>query len=353
MNNPLQIDGIDFLEFTGPDQAFLDQKLSSLGMQKVAQHSNKKIFLYRQNDIQFVLNVEKNTFADSFQQMHGPSICSMGLRVLNAQKAYAQAIERGARAVPNSVPKTWDLPSIYGIGDSIIYFVDKYVEITTSPQNPKTEVGVFSDYQFQNAEHFPKGDGLLRIDHLTNNVPKGEMKKWQDFYEKIFGFKEIRYFDIRGKKTGLLSMAMASPCGKFAIPINEPTDEKSQIQEYLNEYKGSGIQHIAFLTPKITESVQALTKRGVQFLAPPVDSYYDLIPSRGFKLKESIQELKRLAILADGDESGYLLQLFTQNQVGPIFIELIQREGHKGFGEGNFQALFDAMEADQQRRGVI
>jgi 4-hydroxyphenylpyruvate dioxygenase len=297
------------------------------------------VVLYRQNDVNFILNREKSSFAESFQKAHGPSICATGFRVKDAKKAYEEAVRRGARPHENSEMHTF--PAIYGIGDSVVYFIDHYgtadiykgdFDLVDSPDN--------------------KGYGFLRVDHMTNNVPKGEMDQWCQFYEDVFNFKDVRFFDIRGEKTGLVSKVMKSPCGKIIIPINEPTDTKSQIQEYLDEYGGSGIQHIALLTSDMIDSVQKLREGGMQFLETP-DTYYELLPKRLPDITEDIDVLHKLGILADGDEEGYLLQIFTQNAIGPIFFEIIQRKKHDGFGEGNFQALFDSIELDQKRRGYL
>ena len=353
MENPLGLDGIEFLEFCAHDEKYLIKKFQQFGMTEVAHHKSLALKLFRQNDIHMVINQTENSFASEFKKMHGPSICGMGMRVKNAKLAFELAVKRGARPFAgNENASAWNLPAIFGIGDSLVYFVDQY---TPSPTGtPSFDRGdIYQKFEFTSEQHYPSGKNLIVIDHLTNNVPKGEMQKWCDFYEKVFGFKEQRFFDIRGKKTGLLSKVMRSPCQKYSIPINEPTEGMSQIQEYLDEYKGSGIQHVAFLTENICREVEALNKVGVEFLDRPTDTYYEMLPARLPNMKENLSELRRLAILADGDKEGYLLQLFTKNQFGPIFIELIQRRGHDGFGDGNFQALFDAMEADQAKRGVL
>jgi 4-hydroxyphenylpyruvate dioxygenase len=239
-------------------------------------------------------------------------------------------------------------PAIYGIGDSLVYFVDRYGERGSAYND--------SDWQWLTDDREPRSFGLRVIDHMTNNVPVGEMQKWCDFYSKVFAFEEKRYFDIKGKSTGLFSKVMKSPCGKFSIPINEPQDPKSQIQEYLNEYKGSGIQHIAFLTFDIVKSLTQLIEQKLEFLAAPPETYYRALAARVRDFKadaDRMRLLQKLGVLVDGDETCHLLQIFSKNQVGPIFFELIQREGHEGFGDGNFQALFDAMEEDQRLRGVL
>ncbi len=343
--NPIGLDGMEFIEFCGPEPAYFERVFAQFGMTPIAEHKTKKLKLFRQGDINFVLNSEPGSFADEFRRLHGPSVCATGFRVANAKAAFEEAVKRGARPYTNDEGKAgWTMPAIYGIGDSLIYFVDKY----GANGNAYDEL-----FNYTVRDNQPKGKGLLFIDHLTNNVPRGEMQKWCDFYTNIFNFKEKRYFDIKGKTTGLLSKVMKSPCGKFSIPINEPSDSKSQIQEYLDEYKGSGIQHIALLTNDILASVGALTKDQVGFLDRPVESYYQALNDRVPNVKEDLKKLRENAILVDGDHDGYLLQIFTKNQFGPVFFEIIQRAGHEGFGDGNFQALFDAMEADQRARGVL
>ena len=343
--NPIGLDGLDFIEFSGPNITFLQDFCKRLGFSKIAKHKTTQLELWRQGDINFVLNSEPNSFAQEFQKQHGPAACAMGVRVQDAEKAFATAVKRGAKAFEGSVKSKagWTMPAVYGIGNSLIYFVDKYKGNTIYDEL----------FDYTSNERHPKGKGLTLIDHLTNNVPVGEMQKWCDFYENIFNFKEKRYFDIKGKSTGLISKVMRSPCGKFSIPINEPTDSKSQIQEYLDEYKGSGIQHIALLANDICDSVKLLLNDKIEFLDGPPATYYEMIPERLPGVTEDIKKIQSLNVLVDGDPEGYLLQIFTKNQVGPIFIEIIQRKNHFGFGEGNFQALFDSIEADQRRRGVI
>jgi 4-hydroxyphenylpyruvate dioxygenase len=262
--------------------------------------------------------------------------------VKDARKAFDEAVRRGARPFTESAEHAF--LAVYGIGDSLIYFVDDY-----SLNQPYKVYE--KDFELKTKELVP-GHGFLVIDHMTNNVPKGEMQKWCDFYEKIFGFREVRYFDIKGKATGLFSKVMKSPCDKISIPINEPNGEKSQIQEYIEEYHGSGIQHVAFLTANIEHTLRGLLKAKIEFLST-MGTYYDLLPKRLPNITEDLDMLRELNILADGDEEGYLLQIFTKNLIGPIFYELIQRKNHSGFGNGNFQALFDAIEEDQRRRGYL
>ena len=342
MENPVGLNGMDFLEYVGPEASLFSSLFARLGFQKVAQHRSKKIALYRQGDIQFFINEEAQGFAPVFSQEHGPSICSTGFRVQDAEHAFRTAVARGARPYEQEEAKSFPAPAIYGIGDSLVYFVDEKV-------SQKIYADLFA-HDLKAASVL--GSGFTLIDHMTNNVPVGEMQKWCDFYENIFNFKERRFFDIKGAKTGLISKVMRSPCGLITIPINEPTDEKSQIQEYINEYQGSGIQHVALLTHDICPSMEKVQGERIPVLQIP-KTYYEAIPQRLKNVTEDISELERLQVLVDGDQEGYLLQLFTQNLIGPIFFEFIQRKNHFGFGEGNFQALFDAIERDQARRGVL
>ena len=343
--NPIGLDGVEFVEYTGPDAQFFETLFKKYGFKQVSEIAGKKIKLYRQGDINFILNLQPGTFAAQFSVKHGPSINATGFRVQDANHAFKTAVARGARAYDgnDSMKGATPFPAVYGIGDSLIYFVDK-----------KLASKLYSEiFHVKSEDHFPKGVGFSVVDHFTNNVPVGEMQKWCDFYTKIFNFRETRYFDIRGKQTGLISKVMRSPCGKFAVPINEPSDPKSQIQEYLDEYHGSGIQHVALLTDNIIQTLNNLKSSKLEFLTPPPKTYYDMVKERIPMVKEDLNTLRDLAVLVDGDDSGYLLQIFSKNIIGPIFFEVIQREGHTGFGEGNFQALFDAIERDQKERGFI
>ena len=343
-DNPCGLEGIEFVEFTSPNPQILEKLFFDFGFVKIAKHRSKKVDLYRQNEINFIINNEPDSFGENFRSSHGPSICALGLKVTDAKKALTTAVARGARAFEGEKggPRERAIPAIYGIGNSLNYFCDF--------QGGKSCFD--EDFDYISNDLRPRGKGFLRVDHLTNNVPRGAMDEWAQYYEKIFGFKEIRFFDIKGAKTGLLSRAMRAPGGDFAIPINEPTDTKSQIQEYLDEYKGSGIQHLALLTDDIISSIELTRKSGIEFLETP-NTYYEQLTKRVSTVKEPLEKLRELRILADGDHTGYLLQIFTKNLIGPIFFEVISRKGHMGFGEGNFQALFDAIELDQQRRGVL
>ncbi len=342
-DNPVGLDGMEFVEFASPHPETLEETLTHFGFKKVAQHKRKDVRLFRQGLMNFVVNHEPGTFSHDFAKKHGPSICATGFRVKNAKKAFEVCVANGAKPLESKGnPSSHSFLGIYGIGDSAVYFIDRYQEATH----------YHNDFRFQVPDREFEGHGLVQVDHLTNNVPQGDLKKWCDFYEHIFNFKEVRHFDIKGQQTGLVSKVMRSPCQKITIPINEPTDKKSQIQEYLEEYSGSGIQHLAMNTPDILHTVAALQKKGVGFLETP-DTYYEVLQQRVPLLTEQVEALRNLQILADGDEDGYLLQIFTKNLIGPIFFEVIQRKNHTGFGEGNFQALFDAIERDQKKRGFL
>jgi 4-hydroxyphenylpyruvate dioxygenase len=344
LENPLGLDGIEFIEYASPDPAALEQLFFKLGFQKIGQHKRKQVTLYRQNQINFIINSEPGTFAAKFAKQHGPSICATGFRVKSAPRALDLAVQRGARPIDTKADAaSHSFPAIYGIGDSAVYFIDRY----RAP-------GHFdNDFRYLQPERHPRGHGLMVIDHLTNNVPKGELNKWVDFYRKIFNFHEVRHFDIKGQQTGLTSKAMRSPCKKITIPINEPTEGKSQIQEYLDEYRGSGIQHIALAVDNILNSVRRLGTDGIEFLDSPPVTYFEDIPKRVPNVQEDLKAIQDLSVLVDGDNEGYLLQIFTKNLIGPIFFEIIQRRNHSGFGDGNFQALFEAIERDQKRRGYL
>jgi len=343
-DNPMGTDGFEFVEYTAPDPGQLRSLFERLGFPVVARHRRKNVTLHRQGDINFIINAEPGGFGQQFAAQHGPSACAMAFRVKDAAAAYARAIELGAEPGPDTAgPMELNIPSIRGIGGSLIYLVDRYGGPT------------IYDVDFVRVEP-PAGvvpAGLTLIDHLTHNVQRGNMDKWAGFYERLFNFREIRYFDIEGKKTGLFSRAMTSPCGKIRIPINESQDDKSQIEEYLREYRGEGIQHIALATDDIFATVDALRGNGVAF-QDTLDTYYEGVDARVAGHRESIAELQRRRILIDGSaQDGILLQIFTQNVIGPIFFEIIQRKGNEGFGEGNFRALFESIELDQERRGVI
>ena len=343
--NPVGLNGVDFIEYAGRDAKLFQTLFARMSFKKISQVKGKNIELWRQGRINFILNAEPNTFGAEFVKAHGPSVCSTGFKVHDAEKAFKIAVERGAKPYMGTDGEkgATPFPAVYGIGDSLIYFIDE-----------KNQKKLYTDiFQISEADMAPAGVGLIEVDHFTNNVPRGEMDKWCDFYTKVFNFRETRYFDIKGTKTGLLSKVMRSPCNKFAVPINEPTESKSQIQEYLDEYKGSGIQHIAFTTNDIVKTLESMKSSQIEFLTPPPNSYYAMLKDRVPNVIEDINRLEKNAILVDGDHEGYLLQIFTKNVIGPIFYELIQRKNHAGFGDGNFQALFDAIERDQKERGYL
>ena len=343
--NPMGTDGFEFVEYAAPDPLLLRSLFERLGFPVVARHRSKNVTLHSQGDINFIINAEPDSFGQRFAQAHGPSVCAMAFRVEDAAAAFERAIQLGAEPHRGSVgPMELNIPAIVGIGGSLIYFVDRYGDRS------------IYDVDFKAVTPQPlEPAGLMLIDHLTHNVHRGNMDKWCEFYERLFNFREIRYFDIEGKKTGLISRALTSPCGKIRIPINESQDDKSQIEEYLREYRGEGIQHIALATSDIYRTVDVLRGRGVAFQDTP-DTYYAGIDKRVAGHRENIAELEKRRILIDGSgatDEGVLLQIFTANVIGPIFFEIIQRKGNQGFGEGNFKALFESIELDQIRRGVI
>ena len=344
-SNPMGTDGFEFVEYTAPDANLLRALFERLGFPVVARHRSKNVTLHRQGDTNFIINAEANSFGQAFARKHGPSACAMAFRVKDAAFAYKRALDLGAKPGPASAgPMELNIPSIEGIGGSLIYLVDRYGDQT------------IYDVDFKPVAAPPaESAGLAYIDHLTHNVMRGHMIVWSGFYEKLFNFREIRYFDIEGKKTGLFSRAMTSPCGKIRIPINESQDDKSQIEEYLREYQGEGIQHIALASTDIYRTVDVLRAQGVAFQDSP-DTYYEGVADRVPGHSEKLEELKKRKILIDGNPAkneGVLLQIFTQNVIGPIFFEIIQRKGNEGFGEGNFRALFESIELDQIRRGVV
>jgi len=346
-DNPMGTDGFEFIEYTAPDSRALEALFTHMGFTAVAKHRSKDVVLYRQGTINFIINHEPDSFAQSFAAVHGPSCCAFAIRVEDAAFAYRRALELGAEPFESKVgPMELNIPAIRGIGRSVLYLVDRYQERS------------IYDVDFvpiEGADANPNGVGLLEIDHLTHNVHYGRMDEWAQFYGKLFNFREIRYFDITGKATGLKSRAMTSPCGKIRIPINEPSDDKSQIQEYLDAYHGEGIQHIALTSDNIYHSVDRLKANGIELLDAP-DTYYELVDERLPGHGEPLEELQKRRILIDGDlenEKGLLLQIFTQTVIGPIFFEIIQRKGNEGFGEGNFRALFESIELDQIKRGVV
>lgn len=343
--NPAGLDGFAFLEFSAPDASVLETYFKQMGFTAVAKHRFRNVTLYRQGKILFLLNQEPNSQAESHMRIHGPGACAMGFHTLNANHAYQHAIKNGAEPFEYTIGDgEVYLPAIQAIGGSVIYFVDNAMGMEKNNFIPLHE-----------KEPDTKGMGLEYLDHLTHNVFRGQMDKWEQYYKKLFNFYQIRFFDIRGKITGLVSYALSSPCGKIKIPLNEGTEEKSQIEEFLREYHGEGIQHMALTTSNIYETVEGLKNQGIKFLDVP-DTYYELLPQRVNWHTEDIARLQKNKILLDGTETpegGLLLQIFTENALGPAFFEIIQRKGNNGFGEGNFKALFEAIERDQMRRGVL
>jgi len=314
------------------------------------------VTLYRQGEINFIVNAEPHSFAQRFARLHGPSICAIAFRVQDAAMAYQHALERGAWGFDNKTgPMELNIPAIKGIGDSLIYFVDRWRGKNGAQPHSIGDISIY-DVDFvpiEGANPNPVGHGLTYIDHLTHNVHRGRMREWAEFYERLFNFREVRYFDIEGKVTGVKSKAMTSPCGKIRIPINEEGSETAgQIQEYLDAYHGEGIQHIALGTSDIYRTVDGLRAAKIALL-DTIDTYYELVDRRVPNHGEPLAELRKRKILIDGAPDDLLLQIFTENQIGPIFFEIIQRKGNQGFGEGNFKALFESIELDQIRRGVV
>ncbi|UOM34031.1 4-hydroxyphenylpyruvate dioxygenase [Acuticoccus sp. I52.16.1] len=348
--NPAGTDGFEFVEFAHPDPAVLDTLFRKMGYEPVATHKTKAITLYRQGRINYILNAEPGSHAADFVAEHGPCAPAMAWRVVDAQHALKRAVALGATEYTGP-GKTLDVPAVVGIGGSLLYFVDTYGEDGSCYTAEFDWLG--------EADPQPQGVGFYYLDHLTHNVVRGNMDTWYKFYHETFNFREIRFFDIKGKMTGLTSRALTSPCGKIRIPINESTDENSQIEEYLREYKGEGIQHIAVATEWIYDATDQLAARGLEFMPGPPDTYYEMSHRRVEGHDEPIDRMKRNGILIDGEgvvgggRTKILLQIFSKTVIGPIFFEFIQRKGDDGFGEGNFKALFESIEEDQIRRGVL
>ena len=341
--NPCGLDGFAFLEFAGPEAGYIETLFEKQGFTKHATHQTKPITWYQQNNIQFILNHTPNTNAANHAKVHGAGASAMGFYVYDANQAFEHAIQNGAKAFDDKADSHYGLHAIEAIGGSLIYFVD-------DKQTPFKD-----EWDITPNAHNTPGQGLLEIDHLTHNVNQGNMDIWAGFYERIFNFHEIRFFDIKGQVTGLISRALSSPCGKIKIPLNESTDEQSQIEEFLRDYHGEGIQHIALSTNNIYQTVHGLRDSGIHFLDVP-DTYYEGIAARVPWHKEPLDQLQAEKILLDGSETpegGLLLQIFTENIFGPVFFEIIQRQGNDGFGEGNFKALFEAIERDQIKRGTL
>jgi 4-hydroxyphenylpyruvate dioxygenase len=357
--NPMGTDGFEFIEYAAPDPAAMGALFERMGFTAIARHRHKNVLLYRQGGINFIVNAEPDSFAQRFARLHGPSICAIAFRVQDARAAYARALSLGAWGYAGSAgPGELNIPAIKGIGDSLIYLVDKWRGKGGAKEGDIGNIG-FYDVDFEplaqdsGASLNPPGHGLTYVDHLTHNVHRGRMGEWAEFYERLFNFREVRYFDIEGQVTGVKSKAMTSPCGKIRIPINEEGNEKAgQIQEYLDKYHGEGIQHIALGSNDLPATVDALQASGIKLL-DTIDTYYELVDKRIPGHGENVAELHKRKILIDGKAGELLLQIFSENQLGPIFFEFIQRKGDQGFGEGNFKALFESIELDQMRRGLL
>ncbi len=343
--NPLGVDGFEFVEYAAPDARPLHRLFRSMGFSPVARHRRRHITLYRQGGINFLINEEPDSFANRFAELHGPCCTGFALRVDNAREAYDATIARGAESMADISGGALDCPRISGIGGSVLYLTDR-----------RKGSMLAGEYMLlEGADPNPEGYGLTWIDHLTHNVYDGNMDEWADYYRRLFGFYEVRYFDIKGQHTGLKSRAMTSPTGAISIPINQSEDPKSQINEYLEAYNGEGVQHIALYTEDIYRTVEAMHAAGIEFLDTP-DTYYEIIDRRISEHGEDLDRMRKNRILIDADEETHtklLLQIFTHTNIGPIFFEIIQRKGNKGFGEGNFTALFESIELDQMRRGVL
>jgi len=349
--NPMGLDGFEFVEFASPTPGVLESAFDVMGFTEVARHRSKDVSLYRQGDINFIINREPKSLAFYFAQEHGPSACGMAFRVKDAHHAYSRALELGAQPVEIPTgPMELRLPAIKGIGGAPLYLVDRY-------QRGSTIYDI--DFEFlDGVERHPEGCGFLEIDHLTHNVYRGRMSFWADFYEKIFNFREIRYFDIKGKHTGLFSKAMTAPDGRIRIPLNEEASQGTgQIEEYLMAFNGEGIQHIALSCDNLYECWDRLAKHGVEFMTAPPEAYYEMLEERLPGHGEPVDELQSRGILLDGTtedgDARLLLQIFSANMIGPTFFEFIQRKKDEGFGEGNFKALFESIERDQIARGVV
>ncbi|HTT13146.1 MAG TPA: 4-hydroxyphenylpyruvate dioxygenase [Burkholderiaceae bacterium] len=349
--NPMGLMGFEFVEFAAPVPGTLEPVFENLGFRKVALHRSKDVALYRQGEINFIINNEAKSIASYFAAEHGPSACGMAFRVRDSHQAYARALELGAQPIEMPTgPMELRLPAIKGIGGAPLYLIDRFEEGRS----------IYDiDFEFvPGADRHPRGHGLRLIDHLTHNVYRGRMGYWAGFYERIFNFKEIRYFDIKGEYTGLTSKAMTAPDGRIRIPLNEEASQTTgQIEEFLMKFNGEGIQHIALLSDDLLRSVDSLRSAGVPLMSAPPATYYRMLDQRLPGHGESASELQTRGILLDGSTEGgrprLLLQIFSNTLLGPVFFEFIQRKGDEGFGEGNFKALFESLERDQIERGVI
>ena len=349
--NPMGLDGFEFVEFTAPERGILEPVFESMGFTRVARHRSKDVDVWRQGGINMLANYEASGPAGYYAREHGPSACAMGFRVRNAAKAFALAVEKGAEPVEVATGfSELRLPAIRAIGGAIIYFIDRF-------EDGRSIYDIDFEY-LEGVDRHPVGCGFNIIDHLTHNVYKGRMDYWAEYYERLFNFRQIRFFDIKGEYTGLVSRALTAPDGLIRIPLNEEKSEKvGQIEEYLREYKGEGIQHIAFSCDDLVACWDRLKASGVTFMTPPPESYYDMLSERLPDHGEPTDELRKRGILLDGSTEGghprLLLQIFSAKAIGPIFFEFIQRKEDEGFGEGNFEALFKSIERDQMSRGVL
>ena len=349
--NPVGLDGFEFIEFCAKERGSLDDVFKSIGFTKVANHRSKQVELWRQGGINLIANYEQNSPAAFFAKEHGPSACGMGFRVRDARKAYDHLIAQGAEPVDTKTgPMELNIPAIRGIGGALVYLIDRYGD----------NLSIYDiDFEYiDGVDKQPEGAGFNIIDHLTHNVYGGRMAYWADYYERLFNFQEIRFFDIKGEYTGLTSKALTAPDGKIRIPLNEEGDGgKGQIEEFLRAYNGEGIQHIAFACDDLIACWDKLKAMGTPFMTAPPETYYEMLSERLPGHGEPVNELQTRGILLDGStEDGdprLLLQIFSETMVGPVFFEFIQRKKDEGFGEGNFKALFESMERDQIRRGVL
>jgi 4-hydroxyphenylpyruvate dioxygenase len=350
-DNPMGLDGFEFVEFASPEPGVLEPVFDALGFSPIARHRSKDVTLYRQGDINFILNAEPKSVAYYFAQEHGPSACGMAFRVRDAHKAWRRAMELGAQPIDIPTgPMELRLPALKGIGGAPLYLIDRY--------RPGSSIYDIDFEYFDGVDPHPEGCGFHTLDHLTHNVYRGRMDFWAAFYEKLFNFREIRYFDIKGEYTGLFSKAMTAPDGRIRIPLNEEASkETGQIEEFLMAYNGEGIQHIALACDDLYACYDRLQDRGMKFMTPPPDTYYEMLGERLPGHGESVNELRSRGILLDGStgdgEPKLLLQIFSDTLIGPVFFEFIQRKQDEGFGEGNFKALFESIERDQLARGVI
>jgi 4-hydroxyphenylpyruvate dioxygenase len=350
-DNPMGLNGFEFVEFASPQPGVLEPVFELLGFSAVARHRSKKVTLFRQGGINFILNEEPRSYAAYFAEEHGPSACGMAFRVKDSHKAYELALEKGAQPIDIPTgPMELRLPAIKGIGGAPLYLIDRY-------EDGRSIYDIDFEF-FDGVDPHPEGCGFTGIDHLTHNVYRGRMGYWASFYERLFNFREIRYFDIKGEYTGLLSKAMTAPDGKIRIPLNEEASSTTgQIEEFLMRYNGEGIQHIALICDDLFACWDRLKARGVPFMPAPPDTYYEMLDERLPGHGEPLEELRKRGILLDGStqdgDPRLLLQIFSETLIGPVFFEFIQRKKDEGFGEGNFTALFESIERDQLNRGVL